>query len=258
MMKAQLESDSDSYRTSHSSPGYGEHYSKTYEHGYYAHQWRLIEKPLLRDVFATLKERDKIRYLDFACGTGRILGVGEEFFNDTTGVDVSTEMLRVAAQNCPKSKLIQQDITRNPIKAEYDVITAFRFFLNAEADLADEVLNEFYKLLSEENGKLIINIHVNKKSPLGIMYEFRNLITGKKLANTMRYDVFKDVLERNGFVVEKVIWYGFFPRFGNMFGEVSRYLIGPVESLFKLFPFCAGFAQCYLIQCRKKIGFRIT
>lgn len=252
MMKTLQEPISNSYRTSHSSPGYGEHYSKTYEHGYYAHQWRLIEKPLLKAVFATLKNRDRIRHLDFACGTGRILGVGEEFFNDTTGVDVSNEMLRVAARNCPKSKLIRQDITRSPLKEEYDVITAFRFFLNAEPVLADEVLNELHKLLPRKNGKLLINIHVNGKSPLGVMYKFRNMMTRKNLANTMNYDVLKDVLERNGFVVEKVIWYSFLPRFGNVFGEISRHLIGPVESFFKLFPFCADFAQCYLIQCRKK------
>lgn len=252
MTKIGEETVSDSYRTSHASPGYGEHYSKTYEHGYYANQWQLIEKPLLKTVFGALKDRGRIRYLDFACGTGRILAVGEEFFGDTTGVDISDEMLRVAAQNCTKSKLIRQDITRSPLKTEYDVITAFRFFLNAEPVLADEVLNALHKLLPKKNGTLFINIHVNKNSPLGAIYELRNITTGRKLANTKKYIEFEGVLEQNGFLVERVFWYSFLPRIGWKFSRTSKYLMIPFENFFKLFPFCNGFAQCYLVQCRKK------
>ena len=252
MTKILENTESDSYRTSHTSPGHGEHYSRTYEHGYYAYQWQLIERPLLRSLFSELKDRDKIRYLDFACGTGRILSVAEEFFGDTTGVDISDEMLRVAAQSCTKSKLVRQDITRSPLKVEYDVISAFRFFLNAEPALSDEVLSALHKILCKKNGILVINIHVNKSSPLGVIYELRNLISGKKLANTKKYSEFEEVLERNGFFVEKVHWYSFLPRIGWKFARASKYLMVPFEKFFKLFPFCSTFSQCYLIKCRIK------
>lgn len=241
----------DSYRTSHASPGYGEHYSKTYEHGYYAHQWELIERPLLRTVFARVKDSDKVRYLDFACGTGRILGVGEEFFADTTGVDVSDEMLRVAAQNCTKSKLIRQDITRLPLKAEYDIITAFRFFLNAEPELTDEVLGALYGLLPEKDGSMFINIHVNRSSPLGLIYELRNTLLGENRANTMSYSNFATTLEHNGFLIENVYWYSFLPRLGWRFERVTKHMMVPLERAFQLLPFCNRFAQCYLVECRK-------
>ena len=242
----------DSYRTSHASPGYGAHYSKTYEHGYYAHQWKLIERPLLRSVFAEMQNRDKVRYLDFACGTGRILGVGEEFFDDTTGIDVSDEMLHVAAANCTKSKLIRQDITRVPLKSSYDVITAFRFFLNAEPLLAEEVLGALYALLPETGGTMLINIHVNRNSPLGLIYECRNLLVGRNLANTKRYSEFKGTLERNGFAIEKVFWYGFLPRLGWRFGRVSQHMMIPTERVFGSLRLCDGFAQSFLVQCRKE------
>lgn len=250
-MKISENTEFDSYRTSHTSPGHGEHYATTYEHGYYASQWRLIERPLLRSLFAELKHSDKIRYLDFACGTGRILGVAEEFFGDTTGVDISPEMLRVASRNCKSSELIRQDITRRPLEKEYDVITAFRFFLNAEPALADEVLRALHGLLAE-TGKLFANIHVNKKSPLGAVYELRNMVSGRTIANTKSYASFKELLERNNFHIEEVIWYSVFPRFGWKFATVTNYLMGPSERLLSLLPFCSGFAQCYLVKCRRK------
>lgn len=241
----------DSYRTSHASPGHGAYYSKTYEHGYYAHQWQLIERPLLRSVFAKIKNREKVRYLDFACGTGRILGVGEEFFDDTTGIDISDEMLYVAGLNCTKSKLIRQDITRAPLRGTYDVITAFRFFLNAEPLLADEVLGALYDLLPETGGTMFINIHVNRNSPLGLIYELRNLLVGRNLANTKSYGVFRGTLEQNGFAVEKVHWYSFLPRLGWRFERASQHMMIPTERVFGSLRFCDGLAQSFLIHCRK-------
>lgn len=241
----------DSYRTSHASEGYGQHYSKTYEQGYYAHQWQLIEKPLFMKVLEQLKNRDSSKYLDFACGTGRILSVGEAFFEDSTGVDISADMLGRAKLNCTKSILIHQDITSVPLEDKYDVITAFRFFLNAEPALADDVLSAFHRMLPDDGGTVILNIHVNTNCPLGWFYELRNKIKGKTIANTKSLQQFEKVLENNGFAIERVYWYSFLPRTGWHFNFITKHLIVPVEKLFKLLPFLNGFSQCYLIQCKK-------
>lgn len=243
---------SESYRKSHSSLGYGDHYSKTYEHGYYAQQWQQIEKPLLEQIFDALEKKDDIRYLDFACGTGRILTVAEKFFNNTTGVDISPEMLRVAKEVCKDSRLVQQDITKFPLQGEFDIITAFRFFLNAESALAHDVLSVFNKLLPERNGILILNIHVNRSSPLGMFYELRNKIKGTKTANTKSYREFRKILEDNNFEIEKVYWYSFLPRTGWYFDWIPKYMMLPIEKILQKVPFVSSAAQCFLVQCRKK------
>lgn len=241
-----------SYRTSHAKSGYGKHYAMTYKDGYYAYQWQQIEKPLLDDLFTAISEGGNKKYLDFACGTGRILGVGEQYFQNSTGVDISAEMLAVAEKNCQTSKLIQQDITKQPLKYKYDIVTAFRFFLNAEDELTDDVLRTLHSFLLVDDGILLLNIHVNANSPLGLFYKTRNAIQGKNSANTKTYRDMEVILLKNGFIIEKVYWYSFLPRTGWYFNWVSKYLMVPVETVFKKVPFLRFFAQCFLIQCRKR------
>lgn len=239
------------YRESHASEGYGEVYSKTYEKGYYAYQWRYLEKPLLEKVFSKIKDSGAKRYLDFACGTGRILSVGEKYFDETTGVDISGAMLKIAQKNCKKSLLIERDITKEPLVGTFDVITSFRFFLNAEKSLADIILDRLKENLSND-GVLVVNIHVNKSSPLGYAYRFRNALKGNKIANTMGYSEFKIDLENHGFSVEEVVWYSHLPRTGWYLEWVPKYLMIPVEKVFnKLFFLPKKMSQSFLLVCKK-------
>ncbi len=115
------------YRESHSSDGYGKFYSETYKVGFYGSQWSLLEKPLLENIFEKISSENKVKYLDFACGTGRIIKLAESYFDDTCGVDVSDSMLEISKANCVNSKLLKQDITSNSLNEKFDVITAFRF-----------------------------------------------------------------------------------------------------------------------------------
>src|SRR5207249_2994067 len=91
-----------------------------------------------RDFLAGLIRRQKSRwgncsYLDFACGTGRVISFVEALVSSSLGIDTSEEMLRVAAKKVQRSELLCIDITeRVDLEGTYDLITAFRFFLNAE------------------------------------------------------------------------------------------------------------------------------
>ena len=56
------------------------------------------------------------------------------FFRLRSRIDVSPDMLALAGARCPRARLIRGDVTTTPGLAPgpFDLITAFRFFLNAE------------------------------------------------------------------------------------------------------------------------------
>lgn len=240
-----------SYRDSHASSGYGEIYKKTYEEGYYASQWDEIERPILERLFRDAKAKGARSYFDFACGTGRILSVGERYFDCTTGADVSEAMLSVASKVCQKSKILKTDITKNQIEERFDVITAFRFFLNSENELSELVLESLRKMMKDD-GFFIANIHVNKLSPLGCIYRLRNFLKREVVANTMGYQEFEELLKKHGFSVEKVCWYSYLPRIGWHFGPISKRLMLPVEKIFEKIPFLSKvLAQSFVVVARR-------
>ncbi len=241
----------ETYRKSHASEGYGEHYETTYKTGYYAHQWDKLERPLLKQVFAKIPNRDKLRYLDFACGTGRILAVGEQYFDNATGVDISNAMIKVANTNCKTARFLERDITQEPIDEQFDVITAFRFFLNAEASLADQILSEIARMLPDGKGKFITNIHMNDRSITGLFYRFRNKISGKVVANIKSFKEFEKTLTKHGFQIEETHWYSFLPRTGWKLGWLPKYFMVPVDNLASRIPFMNKASQSFMIVCRK-------
>ena len=69
---------------------------------------------------------DGERYLDFACGTGRILRHCRPKVQSSTGVDVSVSMLEIARKESPSSKIICADLTTaTPLDSQlFELITA--------------------------------------------------------------------------------------------------------------------------------------
>jgi len=239
------------YRTSHSKSGYGKHYQKTYESGYYATLWNEIEKPLIKDIFNHLKSEGASTCLDFACGTGRITCVAEDVFDEVEGVDVSDEMLSIAKENLSKTKLINQDITSHLLGRSFDVISSFRFFLNAEPELRKSTLRALHQILNDK-GTMVINIHVNKYSLLGRFYRIRNLTRKHIVANTLGWDELHELLQDAGFAIIDTRWYGYYPRTGWMLGSLATFCLSPFERFCKrarLLP--KRWAQNYIVLCQK-------
>ena len=239
-----------SYRDSHTQQGYSGIYTKTYREGYYFYQWEQLEKPFLKKIFLYLKEQGKNNYCDFACGTGRILKIAEDFFNHTTGIDISSEMLKVAKKDCPKSTLICEDITVKPINKKFDIITSFRFFLHAENNLRKEALKKLNQCL-EKDGYLIVNIHVNNKSILGILYKLKSFFTSNT-GVSYSYEKFKTLLEQEDFRIEKVFWYSYLPRLGWHFNTFYALYLKRFDSLINKLPFVPKrWSQSFIIVARK-------
>ena len=205
----------------------------------------------MRRVLERLLDAGARSCLDFACGTGRILQVAESYFEETAGVDVSETMLDKARICCKRSVLHKLDITRAPLGAKFDVVTAFRFFLNAEQALRHDALDAIRGALVDR-GVLVSNIHVNSKSTLGYAYRLRNYINRQNLGLTEGLPQHKALLESHGFEVEDVFWYSFLPRTGWWLPWIPKYFMQPVEYLCNALPFVPNdCAQSFLVVSRK-------
>lgn len=123
-----------------------------------------LEKEFLLARIPILFPHGKPRYLDFACGTGRIMQTVAPLCSESIGVDVSETMLAEAQMKCPSVQFLQADVTRQDVDlGSFDLITSFRFFGNAQQKLRVAVLEVLHRLLKSD-GYLIINSHRNPRS----------------------------------------------------------------------------------------------
>lgn len=232
------------------SNGQGQRYTKMFENEYYRQQWYMVERGLLLDLLHKEKARGATRYLDFACGTGRILKEGENLFPDSTGYDVSKSMLAECRKLCTRSKIECIDINEKEGRRKFDVITAFRFFLNAEMEMRKSVLRRLYEIL-DDDGTLIANIHTTPTSPTGMAYRMRAFLGGVDYP-VLSLKGFKNILLECKFEVVHVDYYGYYPRTGNVLRGMARYLLLPVENIGRLTqPFSNKLAQGFIVVCKK-------
>ena len=177
---------SSDYRLSHTDPTKG----ATYDAHYLSDPhdrilWRL-EQQILSEHLDTRFRGKEIHLLDFACGTGRIAHFLEPRVTRSVGVDVSASMLDQARRKLTRTRLILADLTRQNVLAgqHFGLITAFRFFVNAEPSLRENVMGILASLLTED-GCLIFNNHHNRTMPWWTLMSsiFRNPAR-TKLSNT--------------------------------------------------------------------------
>lgn len=164
------------YRAVHQDVAHARCYDQQFwsPHSVRALTWGL-EQELLDRVFARDLHGRPAVAVDFACGTGRILSYLEGRVDRTIGVDVSAEMLALARPRCRRSQLIQHDVTVAPapgLPSRVDLVTAFRFFLNAEPELRAGVL-EWVRGMLAPSGALVANFHLNPNSMRGLYLRAR-------------------------------------------------------------------------------------
>lgn len=152
------------YRNAHH--GKGTAYHRGFSDNVYRSTMWEIEQGILLDYLRTYFDRPAdVRLLDFACGTGRVLDLLEDEVASATGVDVTASMLDVASEVTSKSRLINCDITRSGELDDdrFDMITAFRFFPNAEPPLRNEAMAKLSMMLAP-GGILVFNNHIRTGS----------------------------------------------------------------------------------------------
>ena len=153
------------YRRSHILPNKGRLYHAGFTDNPYRNMIWQFEKRILDNITKTLFADGIIQHLDFACGTGRVLSYLMGRASTSVGVDLSPSMLEVARKNSRTAEIIEADLTRSDVLGDrkFNLITAFRFFPNAEANLRTEAMQVLSRHL-DDNGYLVFNNHKNTGS----------------------------------------------------------------------------------------------
>ena len=130
---------------------------------YAALLWTVERDFLQRFVARFAASITGVDYLDFACGTGRVLSFMEGLVDTARGIEIAAPMLEFARAKVKRAELVQADITApgTEIEGQYDLITSFRFFLNAEPALRLAVMRGLAARLRNDSSRLIFNIQAS-------------------------------------------------------------------------------------------------
>jgi SAM-dependent methyltransferase len=198
------------YRASHVGSDVGRRYDAGFRDPRTAQglTW-VVEQQILGSLIERWVPR-RGRALDFACGTGRILGFLEGHFPRPVGVDVSPDMAGVARATCTRAEIVVGDVTEQPelVGTEFDLVTAFRFFLNAEPGLRADVLGFMHGVLAPD-GVLITNFHLNPWSARGLYLQARWV--GRRRTPMLSPRSARRLLRGAGFEVVDVVGYDYLP-----------------------------------------------
>ncbi len=211
--------------------------------------WQWEQGILWRELDWLKKEIPNVSMLDFAAGTGRILAFLEDKVGLAVGIDNAEAMLARARACVKKAELICADITESDvlIGKQFDYITAFRFFLNAEPDLRDAAFQALVPKLRDERSVFIFNIHGNLWSHRlfsKLWYRMR----GRRL-NTMTVRQVRQLVRRHGLEVVRWCGFGVKPKiFYRIFG--ARFMFA-IDSLLAQIPWMKYISYNLIFVCRR-------
>jgi SAM-dependent methyltransferase len=206
---------SPSYRQSHLGKGadYDEHFA-SYPFRRIAWQW---ERQVLSEIVQTTLPADqRDGYLDFACGTGRVLAHLEHNFRTAVGVDVSPTMLAAAKNRVRSAALLQADITQQRLfnDGQFDLVTAFRFFANAEPALREQAIAEIARVV-RPGGYFVLNNHRNCTSLTFRLLHLKAWVCQRSPAQCMRSTDVLSICHAFGFRLIQTHHWGVLPGHEN-------------------------------------------
>jgi predicted TPR repeat methyltransferase len=236
------------YRDSHKYAQKGAEYEACYEtQAWQRFLWSREQKIISRILEKYYVDKD-IDLLDFACGTGRITSLLENRVRTSTGVDVSSSMLAIARKKLQRTEIIEGDITiENVLQArEFNLITAFRFFLNAEPELRIAAINTLAGLLAED-GYLVFNNHRNFGSPwIKWSYMRRHQKNSQGTYNVMTIAEMKALVENVGLEIIEIYPIGFLHPPGI---QVPQTFVDAIENMSCKLRCLARFSESPIAVC---------
>jgi predicted TPR repeat methyltransferase len=216
---------------------------------YRAMVWRLEQRWLDRILKDHLGGR-ALSHLDFACGTGRILAHFHGRASSATGVDVSPSMMEVARRAAPEAELLEADLTQSDVLGDrtFDLITAFRFFPNAEPELRQSVMAILARHLSPR-GILIFNNHKNRNS---LRRRISRLLKREVTRGTISHEEVEDLVTGAGLKMVQVIPLATLPVSENH-PLLPVPIVEPVERWLSHLPGTSGLAQHLIYVCTRPL-----
>ncbi|MBN2592792.1 MAG: class I SAM-dependent methyltransferase [Sedimentisphaerales bacterium] len=240
-----------SYRESHKYEGKGAEYEAYYQNKTWQRFLWSREKQIIMKILEKYFAGKEVNLLDFACGTGRITELLENHVKTSTGVDVSSPMLAIAKGKLKRTELIEVDITAENIlkPRKFNLITAFRFFLNAEPELRSAAIKALAELL-DEDGYLVFNNHQNSGSPwIRLRFEHYRKKNPEGIYNVMGIKQMTKLVEGAGLQIIEIYPVGFFhpPKL-----PVSFHLNCTIDWATSKFKFLNRFSESPIAVCHRK------
>ncbi len=220
-----------------------------------------LERAVLGKFFTKINSQEKT-VMDFACGTGRWTQCLEKHFKETTGVDVSGQMVAIARQKCSKTEFIITDITSDTVDSKlenrrFDVITAFRFYKNAEEELRQTVTQALPKYLKKD-GLFIFDLHLNTFSFMGMLagtirfLRFQRLLRVDNLTvRTISLKCIRKLFEDSSFEIIDYYGMGILPGRSN-YTILPRNLLYRIETFFTNRRILSRFSYNILVVAKKR------
>ena len=202
--------------------------AQRYDAGTYAREsWSsLLWHSERRFLAELLGRRDFVptrsHYLDFACGTGRVAEFLSPGFLSATGVDISEAMLVRARERVPGVCFERADISNGDysLSEPADLITAFRFLLNAEPRDRMPALQWMRAQLRDSNSRIIVNNHGNLTSHKAALYLIHRYFRRGHVStgNVLSHREMIDFVRSAGLSIQEV------RGFGHLGGHAHRFL----------------------------------
>lgn len=155
-------------------------------------------------------------YLDFACGTGRITRKLGPYFESAVGLDISAAMLERARAQTTGINFVEANIAIQPdvVSGPFDLVSSFRFLLNAETADRALALRWIRERLRDGASRVLINNHGNLWSHKALSHSWRlaqgqagRRVSGNVLAHREAMALFRET----GFVVDRRLGLGVVP-----------------------------------------------
>jgi ubiquinone/menaquinone biosynthesis C-methylase UbiE len=172
---------------------YAKYYDKIYSNKDYESEMAFVKWAIKKHKTSKGNE-----LLDVACGTGNNTKFLVDDFT-ATGLDISSDMLKIANPKVPKAKFIKGDMKTMALKERFDVIICMfaSIAYNLNYDELESTMKIFYKHL-KKGGIVFFDLHIHEDYFLGDRTWVNTYVDDDlKIARIAQSPQKKDILDLN-------------------------------------------------------------